>query len=68
MFPSENHAQYVWRPAETATGGRAIAAVAHCTAVATSFPLDSAWNAPCAAAWQALAGAPPRFAHENHSA
>jgi hypothetical protein len=45
-----------------------MAAVAHCTAVATSLPLDSAWKAPCAAAWHAPAGAPPRLAQANHSA
>lgn len=53
---------------ETGTGGRVMAAVAHCTATATSLPVDSAWKAPCAAAWQALAGAPPRLAQANHSA
>jgi len=68
MLASENHAQYCWRAKETFSGGWLIAAVAHCTAVITSLPLDSALNAPCAAAWHALAGAPPRFAHANHSA
>ena len=68
MFASENHAQYVWRVYETFSGGRLIAAVAHWTAVVTSLPVDRALKAPCAAAWQALAGAPPLFAHANHSA
>ena len=68
MCARENHAQYACRPAETGTGGRVMAAVAHCTAVATSLPADRAWKAPCAAAWHALAGAPPRLAHANHSA
>src|SRR5579864_117181 len=68
MLARENHAQYVWRSKLTLAGGRLIAAVAHCTAVATSWPLVSAWNAPCAAAWHALAGAPPRLAQANHSA
>jgi hypothetical protein len=45
-----------------------MAAVAHWTAVATSLPLDRALKAPCAAAWHALAGAPPRLAQANHSA
>src|SRR3979409_1321654 len=65
---SENHAQYVCRLDETGTGGRLIATVAYWTAVATSLPLESASNAPWAAAGQALAGAPPRLAHANHSA
>ena len=68
MFASENHAQYVWRSKLTFAGGRLIAAVAHCTAVAKSLPLVNASKAPCAAAWHALAGAPPRLAHANHSA
>jgi hypothetical protein len=50
MLASENQAQYVWSWYETAAGGRLIAAVAHCTAVATSFPLVSAAKAPWAAA------------------
>src|SRR5690348_1764801 len=33
-----------------------------------SWPAARARNAPCAAAWQALAGAPERLAHANHSA
>src|SRR5439155_470536 len=41
-----------------------MAAVAHCTAVDTSLPEERALKAPCAAAWQALAGAPPLG--ENH--
>ena len=45
-----------------------MAAVAHCTAVVTSLPDESALNAPWAAAWQALAGAPPLFAQANHCA
>src|SRR5260370_25741636 len=68
MVGGENQAQSDWRSAETGTGGRVIAAVAHCTAVATSLPLDSAWKAPCAAARHAPAGAPPRLAQANHSA
>src|SRR5258708_12597066 len=68
MFASENQAQYDWRSAETGTGGGVMAAVGHCTAVATSLPLDSAWKGPCAAAWHAPAGAPPRLAQANHSA
>lgn len=68
MLPSANHAQYCWRAWATGSGGRLIAAVAHCTAVATSLPLDNALKAPWAAAWHALAGAPPRFAQANHSA
>src|SRR5579859_5431139 len=45
-----------------------MASVAHCTATFMSWPVDSARNAPWAAAWHALAGAPDRFAHANHSA
>ena len=68
MLASANHAQYWARVYDTSWGGWLIAAVAHCTAVLTSLPLDSALNAPWAAAWQTLAGAPPRFAQANHSA
>src|SRR5207237_5994507 len=56
MFASENQAQYFWRASLTFSGGRLIAAVAHCTAVATPSPPDGATNAPCAASWSARAG------------
>src|SRR2546430_15290247 len=68
MLASANQAQYACLACETGSGGRLIAAVAHCTAVLTSLPPESALNAPWAAAWQALAGAPPPLAQENHSA
>src|SRR2546429_1813371 len=68
MLASANQAQYACLACETGSGGRVIAAVHHCTAVLTSLPPESALNAPWAAAWQALAGAPPRLAQENRSA
>src|SRR5256886_6856496 len=68
MLASANQAQYACLACETGSGGRLIAAVAHCTAVLTSLPPESALKAPWAAAWRALAGAPPRLAQENQSA
>src|SRR2546430_12387722 len=68
MLASANQAQYACLACETGSGGRLIAAVAHCTAVVTSLRPESRVHAAGAAAWQALAGAPPRLAQENHSA